>query len=78
MATKTELLDRINELPDGDDQYALRLWNKEDVTSLAKIMEVKLTEKQANDILGQIDRADDVKHGVKQEILGCYIASAVT
>ena len=68
----------INELPDNDDQYAVRLWDKEDVISLAKIMEVKLTEKQVNDILGQIDRADDVKHGVKQEILGCYIASAVT
>jgi len=78
LATKAELLDRINELPDGDDQYALRLWNKEDVLSLAKVMEVKLTEKLANDILCKIDYNFDVVHGVKQEILGCYIASAVT
>ena len=79
MVTKAEIQKRLDELPDNDDQYAVTLFDKNDILGLAVEADIKLTPAEAKELLLKIDsRPNNKEKGITVETLKCHIASFAT
>jgi len=59
-----------------DEHIATAIWTEEDVLGRAKDQRKKITRKQAQDILDQIDRKQNCELGISWDTLDCFIDDA--
>ena len=59
-----------------DDHIAIAIWCEEDVLGRAKELGKKISRKQAQEILDQIDRKQDCEYGISWSTLDCFINDA--
>jgi len=72
MATKAEVVTRLNYHPD-DEEFAVAIWVTDDVMERAKELKIKLTKAQAKEIIKRIDDKQDCSLGISWDVIDCYI-----
>jgi len=72
MTTVKEVIGRLkNYVP--DEHIAVTIWSTEDVKERAKERKIKITEKQAEELIDRIDHKQDATMGITWDTIDCYL-----
>jgi hypothetical protein len=55
------------------EHVAVAIWSTEDVKERAKERKIKITEKQAEELIDRIDRKQDATIGISWDTIDCYL-----
>lgn len=73
MPTVKEVIEHLQQYRNLNEHLAAHIWSEEDVLERAKENKIKITRKQAQEIIERIDRNLDSTQGITWDTLDCYI-----
>uniref|UniRef100_A0A6M3JZE4 Uncharacterized protein n=1 Tax=viral metagenome TaxID=1070528 RepID=A0A6M3JZE4_9ZZZZ len=73
MNTVQKHIEHLQRTYEQGDVIAVAIWVVDDVLTRAKERKIKITKKQAEDILSTIERHQDATLGITWDTLDCYI-----
>ena len=74
MATVKEVIEHLqSDSFKPDDVVAVAIWQVEDVLERAKENKMKITKKQAEEIIDRIDRKQDASLGISWDTIDAYL-----
>jgi hypothetical protein len=69
MTTVNELIRKLKKNYKGTDHIAYDIWSTEDVISHAEDNELKITKKQANDVIDEMENNKDAEQGLTWDMM---------
>jgi ribose 5-phosphate isomerase len=73
MTTVKKIIENLSSSYKSDDHVAVAVWSIEDVMIQAKERGMKITKKQANDVLDFINDKQDATQGINWTIIDCVL-----
>ena len=73
MTTVKEAIEHLQRYLKPADHVAVAIWSEEDVLERAKERRIKITRKQAQEIIERIDRNLDSTQGITWDTIDAYI-----
>jgi len=70
--TVKEVIEHLKKYPE-DLHVAVAIWQEDDVIEFAKENDIKVTRKQAQDIIDRMDRKQDCTMGITWTTIECYL-----
>ena len=72
MTTVKEAIKHLKNYDTLEEHIAVAIWSEEDVLERAKERKIKITKKQAQNIIDRIDRKQDCSIGITWDTIDCY------
>jgi hypothetical protein len=73
MPTVKEVIKHLQRYKQSQEHIATAIWSEEDVLERAKERNIKITRKQAQDIIDRIDQKQDATTGITWDTIDCYL-----
>lgn len=71
--TVKEVIEHLQRYKQSKQHIATAIWSEDDVLERAKERNIKITRKQAQDIIDRIDHKQDATTGITWDTIDCYL-----